>query len=116
MLIVLFNICSSERAPAGFCNLVDPTFAGRGVYSRPFGDGTFLAMTSPAPADDWHTDSLEPEWPLFEDVVAPALAKRVRGFEDLKLLDGWAGLYEMNTFDQNAIVGPHPIVHNFIFA
>ena len=27
----------------------------------------------------------------------------------------WAGLYSINTFDQNAIMGPHPQVKNFIF-
>ena len=40
-------------------------------------------MTSPHPADDLHTDSLEPDWDLFSQVVAPALGQRVHGFEDL---------------------------------
>merc|ERR1719161_3416592 len=101
--------------PAGFCNLVDPTFGGRGVYSRPYGD-KFLGMISPHPADDLHTDSLEPDWDLFSQVVAPALGQRVHGFEDLELVDAWAGHYEMNTFDQNAIIGSHPTLTNFIFA
>jgi len=36
--------------------------------------------------------------------------------EELKLQRAWAGHYEYNTFDQNAIVGPHPEVGNFLFA
>ncbi len=28
----------------------------------------------------------------------------------------WAGHYAVNTFDGNAIVGPHPEVCNFLFA
>lgn len=29
--------------------------------------------------------------------------------------NAWAGLYEYNTLDQNAILGPHPVVSNLLF-
>ena len=28
----------------------------------------------------------------------------------------WAGYYDYNTFDQNGVVGPHPLVVNMYFA
>lgn len=30
-------------------------------------------------------------------------------------MNSWAGHYAFNSFDQNAILGPHTIVKNFIF-
>ena len=29
---------------------------------------------------------------------------------------GWSGFYEYNTLDQNAIIGTHPVVTNYVFA
>ena len=43
------------------------------------------------------------------------LAHRVPAFAELKLMSAWAGLYEYNTFDQNAIIGPHPELGNLHF-
>lgn len=105
----------SATPPLGFTNLVDPTFASRGVYVRPY-RGDFLAVTSPAPEVDVHTDDMSPDLPLFDDVVRPGLARRVIGFEDIQLVDAWAGHYEINTFDQNAVIGRHPEVQNFVIA
>jgi glycine/D-amino acid oxidase-like deaminating enzyme len=36
--------------------------------------------------------------------------------EELKLQRAWAGHYDFNTLDQNAILGPHPDLRNFLFA
>ena len=33
----------------------------------------------------------------------------------LQVKSAWAGFYDYNTFDQNAIIGFHPVVRNFIF-
>lgn len=96
-------------------NLVDPTVAGRGMYMRPYQDA-FLAVTAPAAERDPDTRELTPDDYLFDEVLRPALARRVRGFEDVDLLSTWGGLYEMNTADQNAIIGAHPAVDGFFFA
>ncbi len=46
----------------------------------------------------------------------PALAHRAPGFDQARLLDSWAGHYEVNTLDHNAIVGPHTVLRNLLFA
>ena len=52
----------------------------------------------------------------FESFVWPTLAHRVPAFDRLRLLDTWAGHYEVNTLDANAIIGPHPVITNLLFA
>lgn len=96
-------------------NVVDPTVAGRGLYLRPFEDDTCIAVISPPPERDSETRDVEPDLYLFDDVVRDALARRIRGFDDVELVRAWAGHYEMNTFDQNAIIGVHADVAGFYF-
>ena len=95
--------------------MVDPTVENRGLYVRPYGDG-FMAVTSPPPDEDPEDFGFEPHAELFDGVIRPALARRVPAFADIALEDMWAGHYEMNTLDQNAIIGTHPDVSNLVFA
>jgi glycine/D-amino acid oxidase-like deaminating enzyme len=46
----------------------------------------------------------------FEDVLWPELAEIVPAFDSLKLVRGWAGLYDVNRLDGNSILGPWPEV------
>lgn len=87
-----------------------------GVYFRPEGLAYLGGFSPRAGAADPDSEDLRPDRGAFEEVVWPALAHRVPAFESLRLLDAWAGLYEVNTVDQNAIIGPHPQVANFLFA
>jgi len=77
--------------------------------------GQFLAILSPPADRDPDSDDLEPEYELFEETIWPALAARVPAFEAIKLVRAWAGHYDYNTFDQNAIIGPHPEVGGLLF-
>ena len=43
------------------------------------------------------------------------IAERVPAFEAIKVKSSWAGFYDYNVFDHNAIMGPHTEVGNFIF-
>lgn len=51
---------------------------------------------------------------LWEDKVWPAIATRVPQFDQVKVINEWVGHYDYNTLDQNAIVGPHSVVENFL--
>ena len=90
------------------------------MYFRSEGSqGRFLCGVSPRPEDDQDctVDDLEhADHELFEEVVWPALANRVPAFEALRVESSWAGFYEYNTFDQNAVVGWHPDVSNMLIA
>lgn len=90
---------------------IDPS----GVHMRSEGS-YFLAGCPPDedPAVDY--DDFNQDHSIWEEKVWPILAHRVPQFERIKLVNSWAGHYAYNTFDQNAIVGPHSEVSNFIFA
>jgi FAD-dependent oxidoreductase domain-containing protein 1 len=87
-----------------------------GVYFRPEGPN-YIAGSSPrGEQPDPETLDLEVDRSWFEQVVWPAIAHRVPAFEAIRLLDAWAGHYEVNTLDHNAVIGPHPDLPNFLFA
>jgi FAD-dependent oxidoreductase domain-containing protein 1 len=91
---------------------VDPS----GVYFRPEGPA-FITGFSPRDGEaDPDTLDLAADRAPFEDFVWPVLAHRVPAFDRLRLLDTWAGHYEVNTLDANAIIGPHPAIPNLLFA
>jgi len=91
---------------------IDPS----GVYFRPEG-ATYIAGFSPRDGEpDPDTLDLRVDRSRFDELVWPALAHRVPAFESLRLLDAWAGHYEVNTLDHNAVIGPHTSVANFLFA
>ena len=46
----------------------------------------------------------------FQDVLWPELAEIVPAFDSLKLVRGWAGLYDVNRLDGNSILGQWPEV------
>ncbi|MEM8538650.1 MAG: FAD-binding oxidoreductase, partial [Pseudomonadota bacterium] len=89
---------------------IDPS----GVHVRT--DGNYYLAGCPPdhdPAVDY--DDFNEDHSIWEEKVWPAIAHRIPQFEAIKLQNSWAGHYAYNTFDQNAIVGPHPDVTNFIF-
>jgi len=89
---------------------IDPS----GVHMRT--DGTYYLAGCP-PDDDPAVayDDFVQDHSIWEEKVWPVLAHRVPQFERIKLVNSWAGHYAYNTFDQNAIIGPHNVVKNFIF-
>lgn len=87
---------------------VDPT----GVWFRPEGQ-KFICGVSPAEEDE--PDPREPDTidhGVFEARVWPVIAARVPVFEAVKVVSAWAGNYDYNTIDQNAVIGAIPEIPN----
>ncbi len=87
-----------------------------GAWLRPEGEGFIGGIQPDEAADPNAHDDFEPDHALFEERLWPVLAERVPALEQVRLLNTWAGHYEMNLFDQNGIIGPHPKIANFVFA
>lgn len=88
--------------PLPGCPLViDPA----GFWFRPEGRHFIFGTTPDPDADDL---PLEPNLSEFDEDAWVALAHRVPAFESLRVERAWAGYYEMNLFDHNALLGLHP--------
>jgi glycine/D-amino acid oxidase-like deaminating enzyme len=89
--------------------LIDPS----GFWFRPEGRQFIGGRTPDDDADDL---PLEPNLAEFDEAFWTGLAHRVPAFEALRIENAWAGYYEMNLFDHNALLGAHPAVDNLLFA
>lgn len=92
--------------------VIDPS----GVYFRP-DEPNYIGGFSPREGEeDPDTLDLTADLAAWEDRVWPAIAHRVPDFEAVKMRRAWAGHYEVNTVDHNAIIGPHTEIPNLMFA
>jgi glycine/D-amino acid oxidase-like deaminating enzyme len=60
-------------------------------------------------------DDFDLDHEIWEAKLWPAIAHRVPAFEAVKVRNAWIGHYAYNTLDQNAVIGPHDQVRNFLF-
>nr|WP_323777097.1 FAD-binding oxidoreductase [Amylibacter sp.] len=92
---------------------IDPS----GVHFRTEGN-YYMAGSAPEPEDDLAVapDDFNADHSLWENKVWPIIANRIPQFEAIKLVNSWVGHYAYNTLDQNAVIGRHGTVDNFIFA
>ena len=86
-----------------------------GIYFRPEGQ-QFICGLSPEEADEPHEMNWDVDYSWFEERIWETLAARVPAFEAIKVVNAWVGHYDYNALDQNAVIGPHPEVSNFLFA
>lgn len=90
---------------------IDPS----GITVRELGGGTYLSggYADIDPGVDPTDFERDPD--LWEDKMWPLIAQRIPAFEAIKVTSEWVGQYAMNTFDHNAITGPHDRLSNFLF-
>lgn len=81
--------------------LIDTT----GVWWRPEGEGYITGYSPDEPEALDFSGDFEVDWPIFEEIIWPALAHRIPAFEAIRPGRAWAGHYDMNLLDHNAIVG-----------
>jgi len=90
-------------------------FLPSGLYVIHEGAGLFMCGKSFA--DDYiGLDDFCWERKRFEDRMWPELVENIPEFDRLKILRGWAGLYEVNTLDGNAILGEWPELKGLFLA
>ena len=105
-----FVFAAAQRLDRDLPLTIDPS----GVHMR--SDGLYYMAGCPPDEDGAvDADDFAPDHSIWENKVWPVLAHRVPQFEQIKLVNEWVGHYAFNTLDQNAILGPHPEVSNFIF-
>ena len=87
-----------------------------GMYVRREGDasrGLYLcggmeSMHTDDPDLHGTKDQLVVDHDLWQNHMWPALAYRIPAFEECKVQSSWAGFYDYNTLDQNALIGLLP--------
>lgn len=91
---------------------IDPS----GVHMRSYGSDDYLVGCPPIGDDAAvEPDDFSYPEPIWEMKMLPTVARRIPSLGHLRVTDSWMGHYEFNTFDQNAIVGPHHEILNLMF-
>jgi len=124
---IFFIHCNTQQqeyvvpqvAPLTICPITGVYFRSEGLI-RGVPTGNFLCGVSPSRDVDRAIDDMSEleyvDHELWDDIIWPALAHRVPAFGEVKVKSSWAGLYEYNTIDQNAIIGFHPEMDNVVLA
>jgi FAD-dependent oxidoreductase domain-containing protein 1 len=86
--------------------LIDTT----GFWLRP--EGRFLIAGMDPRAEEDHLP-LEPDYSELDEAQWAVLAHRIPALEAMRIKRAWAGYYEMNHFDHNAVMGPLNGFENF---
>lgn len=91
---------------------IDPT----GVHFRSYAAKNYLVGCPPIGPDnavDVNDFSFAED--AWNEKILPIISHRIPQFKSARVTDQWMGHYEFNTFDHNAIVGPHNQISNFFF-
>jgi glycine/D-amino acid oxidase-like deaminating enzyme len=107
----IFIFSCRVPVPGRMPNVIDPS----GVFCRPEGS-MFLAGGVPKPDLEVDPTDFDVAYNEFDEQIWPNMAHRIPQFEAIRMERAWAGHYDFNVLDHNAILGPHDRVKNFVFA
>lgn len=107
----VFAVKPKASLPNSFPLVIAPS----GLYFRPETGG--LLLVGHSLPDDQIGFNFNWSWERFQNILWPELVQIVPPFQTLKLVRGWAGLYDQNLLDNNAILGSWPeLPHLFLIA
>lgn len=90
---------------------IDPS----GVHVRQFGD-RFLAGAPPVgPEVGVDVNDFNSRGDVWTAKMKPVMERLLPALGKLTVTETWIGHYDFNTFDHNAIIGPHHVIKNFLF-
>jgi glycine/D-amino acid oxidase-like deaminating enzyme len=84
-------------------------FLPSGLYAIPESDTMWLMGWS-RPEDPEGFDFTPAGRDRFEEVLWPELVEHLPAFDQLRVTRSWAGLYDVNVLDGNAILGEWPTI------
>lgn len=103
----------APKGPSLSPMVIDPS----GVYFRPDSfDKHYICGKSPEENEEPNVSNLDVDHEYFEKNIWSTLAHRVPAFEEVKVKSSWAGYYDYNWYDQNAVIGAHPSYLNLLIA
>jgi glycine/D-amino acid oxidase-like deaminating enzyme len=102
------------ETPAPFETPIPLTVFPSGLYFRSEAPG--LLLVGKSFDDDPEGYSFSWHESRFTDLLWPELAQGAPCFDRMKVVRGWAGLYAVNRFDGNAILGEWPGLQGFFLA
>lgn len=88
--------------------IIDPS----GIYLRPE-HGQWITAIVPEEDGPCDPEDFEPRAQDFEEMIWERLYARAEGFAATRVMRLWAGQYDYNRLDQNAILGRWPGLDNF---
>jgi len=89
------------------------TIIDDGIYFRPEGQNLLIGRADP---DTEAGFDLSADAQYYEEKINFVMQERVPGMERCRLMSMWAGLYDTNSVDHNAVLGEHPHYRNLLFA
>jgi glycine/D-amino acid oxidase-like deaminating enzyme len=84
-------------------------FLPSGLYAIPEGESTWLMGWS-QPTDPVGFEFRPASHDRFMDLMWPELVSYLPAFDSLRVERSWAGIYDVNTLDGNAIIGGWPLI------
>ncbi len=89
------------------------TIIDDGIYFRPEGPNLLIGRADPFTEAGF---DLTADAQYYEEKINFVMQERVPGMERCRLMSMWAGLYDTNEVDHNAVLGEHPHYKNLLFA
>lgn len=78
--------------------------------------GNLFTVGGELPNDPITDDDFSWNREPFEEYLWEGFVEYLPAFDRLKITNGWAGLYAVNTFDHNAILGEYPLMRGLYLA